>query len=105
MSYFEPSKRTSTGASFIAAQRERFRQMVMSATSIAVVGVRVRPRDVHIWEPLASATAPIMYCAGRGAADVYRRWQSDMQIRSADIVLSTHFKHAIDDMCAHVGIV
>jgi hypothetical protein len=54
MSYFEPSKRTTSGASFIEAQRARLGELARHAAPLIIVGVKVRDHDHHIWDPVAS---------------------------------------------------
>src|SRR5664280_2365479 len=53
MSYFEPQKTTNAGASFIRGQRERWTKLAAEADVLAIVGVRCRPYDMHIWAPIA----------------------------------------------------
>lgn len=54
MSYFEPSKFTTSGANFIEDQRARLKTLIAEAPSIAVIGIQVREQDAHIWNALAS---------------------------------------------------
>ena len=104
MSYFEPSKQTTAGASFIRSQRARFEAIVGAAGAIAIVGVRVRPGDAHIWAPLAKTHAPILYCAGKDAATEYQAWHDSQRAHASDVVLTEYFEPSLDAICAHVGI-
>ncbi len=104
MSYFEPQKRTTAGASFIRSQRERWRQLAGNAETIAIVGVRIRPRDAHIWKPLEATTAKIVYCGGRSAAVEYRTWADDKRSHNRDVVLNGYFADALDDIFEQLGI-
>jgi hypothetical protein len=64
MSYFEPSKRTTSGVSFIEAQRALWEELAKGTTTLIIVGVKVRDHDHHIWDPVASTVARVIYCAG-----------------------------------------
>jgi hypothetical protein len=65
MSYFEPQKSNASGANFIAKQRKRYQQLVLNSQKIAVIGLKVRSFDTHIWNPLAQTNAEIVYCSGK----------------------------------------
>ncbi len=103
MSYFEPQKRTTAGASFIESQRERWRCLARNAETIAIVGVRVRPRDTHIWAPLEATNARIVYCSGRTGATEYRTWAEERS-HNRDVVLNGYFAEALDDILGELGI-
>lgn len=104
MSYFEPQKRTTAGASFIQTQRQRWTQLADEAETIAVVGIRVRPRDDHIWNPLATSDATVVYCGGPSAARQYEAWAASERSGSADVVLDSYFADAFDEICESLGI-
>ena len=91
MSYFEPMKRTSAGHSFVMGQRERWKQVVSTAESIAVVGVRVLRHDEHIWGPLACTHGQITYCGGTSGAAEFKAWASSCRAGRPDTVLHGHF--------------
>jgi hypothetical protein len=104
MSYFEPNKKTTAGASFISAQRARFASLVGAAANVAVVGVKVRPGDIHVWGPLASTSARLFYCAGASVAGTFRDWSRSARVGKQDIAVDTYFAEAFDGICSHVGI-
>jgi hypothetical protein len=81
MSYFEPSKFTTSGANFIEAQRRRLTELIASAKSIAVVGIQVREQDSHIWSALGSTDARIYYCSGTRGAQAFKEWH--LRVRSS----------------------
>ncbi len=72
MSYFEPQKTTSAGVSFIRVQRERWANLAAEADVLAIVGVRCRPHDTHLWTPIAGSSAEVVYCAGAAAGQEFR---------------------------------
>lgn len=98
MSYFEPQKRTTAGASFIQTQRQRWAQLAVEAETIVVVGIRVRPRDNHIWRPLATSDATIVYCGGPSAVPEYEAWARSERTGSEDVVLDSYFADALDEI-------
>jgi hypothetical protein len=103
MSYFQPDKQTRAGVSFIGGQRRRFAELVGGAQAVAIIGVKVRRNDRHIWEPLQDTSAKIIYCAGGPAGDEFTSWAADAG-RSHDEVLPCYWEKAFDDLCLRVGI-
>jgi len=105
MSYFQPNKDTRSGKSFINAQRERFAELVGQASTVAIIGVKVRPDDKHIWDPLRTTGARIVYCCKEGMKDddKFRSWSAE-EGRKSDMVLPTCWKHDFDALCSAVGI-
>jgi hypothetical protein len=95
MSYFEPSKRTSSGANFIASQRQRYRDLVDFAETVVVVGIRVRPQDLHVWEPLAKTGARVVYCSGKTAGLEFTSWEQNRRLSKQNTVLGGYFKDEI----------
>ncbi len=104
MSYFEPQKRTTSGANLIADQRHRWLQMCTSATTIAVIGVHPRSHDSHIWEPLHLTKARIVYCGGPSAAAAFKTWKKTSGRTATDTVLYGYFANEFENICAEVGL-
>jgi hypothetical protein len=103
MSYFEPSKFTTSGANFIEEQRTRLRQLISDADSIAVVGIAVREQDTHIWDILAKTSAPIYYCSGSSAKPIFETWASKHRARAKDIVSGGYWRDDFDAIADHIG--
>jgi len=103
MSYFEPQKRVTSGRSFLEGQRARWKELALVAESIAVVGVKVRPHDGHIWAPLGEAQARIIYCGGPRAAEDFRTWAMT-QKRSQDVILEGYFGGEFDRISSEIGL-
>ena len=76
MSYFEPSKITTSGANFITSQRERFKNLVSVAKKIIIIGIKIRPSDEHIWNPLSESDAKLFYCSGVNEKESFEKWTS-----------------------------
>lgn len=106
MSYFELKKFTTSGANFIYSQRQRLIDLINNSKSIAVVGVQVREQDTHIWDALASTSAPIYYCSGRPGAIAYKKWQSGLpdNKRNGDFIAMNYWSNNFDAINSHVGI-
>jgi hypothetical protein len=104
MSYFVPEKLTTAGASFIKNQRERWASLTAEAPTIAVVGVRIRPHDAHIWEPLASTEGRVVYLSGRRGATEYEVWRKGHNKRAGDLVIAATFAEGFERMCSQLGL-
>ena len=103
MSYFEPKKNTSSGVSFIKQQRQRWSQIATNTENIAIIGIRVRENDSHIWDVLESTKSRIIYCGGEEAGSEFSAW-AKKHGRSGDLVLAEFFSNEFDTICAEVGI-
>ena len=90
MSYFEPTKYTTSGWNFIQDQRTRFKILVEEANKIVIIGLRVREHDKHIWNLLQTTKAKIIYCSVFSAAKEYQRWSQNYS-RDGDIILTEYF--------------
>lgn len=106
MSYIEPDKRNKSGVSFIKSQRTCFGALATSASLIAIIGLSAsaRPRDAHIWEPLARTPARIIYCGGPCGAKEYTSWASESRAGRQDLVLEGYFREEFDAICRQVGL-
>jgi len=105
MSYFEPSKRTTSGANFIESQRKRFAELVEGAEKIAIIGLRVREHDKHIWEPLSKTSAKIIYCAGNSAGDEFKKWSNKNREKKTDfLVLNSYFNEGFEEIMKFIDL-
>jgi hypothetical protein len=106
MSYFEPSKFTTSGANFIEEQRARLKTLIAEAPSIAVIGIQVREQDAHIWNALASTKAPIYYCSGERGGGTYKTWSETNRPNapSNEVISTGHWDTNFDQICVHVGM-
>ena len=104
MCYFEPGKDARAGMSFLEGQRKMWKKLAQTATTIAVVGVRPRRNDAHVWEPLASTPARIIYCGGPCAAPEYKDWAKRYRSGRKDTVLQGYFLAEFDTICKAVGL-
>jgi hypothetical protein len=106
MSYFETSKFTTSGADFIAAQRNRLSSLILGAEAIAVVGIQVREEDSHIWDALSQSDARIYYCSGKSAVKSYEEWAAKSRSPKGerDIVSPQYWSDDFDAILEHIGI-
>lgn len=104
MSYFEPQKRTSAGASFIEGQRDRFRRLVSQAETIIAVGIRVRPNDSHIWTPISQTNARVVYCGGAKSGAEYHEWAIGARPGKSDRILNGYFADEFETLCVEAGL-
>ncbi len=104
MSYFEPLKRTTTGGDFIRTQRQRFSEIIEGAEKVAVVGIQVRQRDEHIWEPLKQTNAEILYCSGKDSGEEYKKWSSLARPAKKNKVLGGYFREEFDEILSFIGL-
>jgi hypothetical protein len=104
MSYFEPSKRTTAGASFIAMQRTRWRELAAQADKIVAIGIRVRANDDHIWGPIAQSRAAVVYCSGAAAGEEFRGWASQTRSQAQNSVFAGYFADEFSSICRELGV-
>lgn len=103
MSFFEPSKSTTFGSSFVDRQRQRLNDAIHGAKTVAIVGVRVRERDTHIWQSLAQTSARLVYCGGN-EGDQFRNWVARVRPDKSFEVFDGYFAERYGDILQVVGI-
>lgn len=105
MSYFDPSKETTSGASLIKNQRNRFAELASEASIVGIIGLRVRVHDEHIWQPLAKTSANIVYCSGKSSGEEFKAWADENHPHKTDVVLPYYFSDGFEELCSRVGLV
>jgi len=104
MSYFIPSKFTTSCANFIKSQRIRFQKLISEADKIAIIGLKIRPHDQHVWDPISKSSAKVIYCSGSSGKD-YKQWaKSNRSNAKNDLVLSAHWEQSFDRICSELGL-
>lgn len=104
MSYFQPDKGTTSGRSFIINQRKRWEELALGAKVIGIVGVRVRPSEEHIWEPIKQSKAKVVYCAGKEGGEEYLKWKNQVRPHSEDKILFGYFDKSFASLCKELGL-
>jgi CBS domain-containing protein len=103
MNYFNRGKRNTSEVNFMVAQRSRFKEAVLNCSRIAIIGLKVRPRDRHIWGPLARTSASLIYCSRETAAEKFKKWAKKWR-SGTDEVFDGDFDKHFDDICNELGI-
>lgn len=88
----------------MGSKRQRFVELLEGSSHVAIIGVRVRERDAHIWGPLKKTSAQLLYCSGPTGRDEFLTWQRTFRPNATDEALSGYFDVCFDRVCAHVGI-
>lgn len=105
MSYFEPKKRCSSGMNLIKNQRERLKNLILNASNIVLIGIRVRIHDNHIWDYLSQTNARLVYCSGDSAAKEFDCWKNEFRIGRDDLALHGYFADSFGQICQNVELV
>jgi hypothetical protein len=99
MCYFEPEKSVCTGRAFIEQQRSLFEQAVREAKTVILIGIQVRMRDEHIWNPLAATNAKLVYCSPD--IDAFAKWSCAKRFGAQDVTLKGTFAERFDQVCKY----
>jgi hypothetical protein len=102
MSYFEPQKRTTSGMNFIEAQRRHYREVIMSSEKIAIIGLKVRSHDSHIWDPLAETSAELIYCDPN--VEEFLMWCREQRPHLLSHTLPGNFNSNFDNLLREMDI-
>ena len=98
MSCFDTAKITPTAKQFVQQQRARIKELIAGANLVLIIGVRIREHDKHLWEPLATTFAGLLYCAGQTGAHEFESWREESRIHTDDRVLPGYFSHHFGDI-------
>lgn len=104
MSYFIPSKHTTSGANLIETQRKRYTELVLNSNSIAIVGLMLREHDEHIWNSLKNTSARIIYMSGKSSGDKFKKWTEKYRFDNKDIILPYYFSEGFEKLCNIMGL-
>lgn len=105
MSYFDPQKSNCSGGNFIGNMRKRYQELVSKAEKIAIIGIKVRSFDTHIWEPLSKTNAELIYCSGKQGAIEFMEWAKKARSGKVDKPIESYFAESFDEICNELGIV
>lgn len=105
MSYFEPSKVAVTAPEFLENQRMLLGKAIGVAETIVIIGVKVREHDRHIWGPLQSTSATLVYCTPDSASiREFESWALATRPHSKDVKLRSSFQDAFDEICRYARL-
>jgi REP element-mobilizing transposase RayT len=85
-------------------QRERYKHLVSKADKIAIIGLRFRPHDTHIWEPIKQTAAKIIYCAGENSGKEFTSLIKENRMDNHTLVLNGYFKDHFDEISRELGL-
>ena len=103
MCYVEPRKRSLSGHQFVLSQQKRFADIIDAAGNVAIIGVRFRAHDEHIWKSLEKTRARLSYCSGTDNNEI-QKWMSNTRAGKGDIILSGYFKENYKTIAMSVGL-
>ena len=105
MSYVVPTKSTNVGKEFLKLQQEKFKLIIEEASKIGIVGLRIRPYDKHIWNPLAKTNAKIIYCSGTTSTIEYKKWASlNRKSWKEDVILNFNWVDCFNEFCSYFDL-
>lgn len=103
MSYFEPNKFTVSCANFIKKERDTFKETVLNASKIVIIGMKIHSSDKHIWEPLAETSAETLYISGQNTMKDFQEWIEEKQ-RTRDSVSPKYMDAAEAEIIKFFGL-
>lgn len=93
MAHYAPGKEVQVSESSIRMIQDVYARAVPGATSVGVIGVRPNVDDDHVWGPLASTSARVLFV---GSRDTYSEWRKDHRSDRPTKYLGSRFDAAID---------
>lgn len=95
MCLFMPGKPIQVSAGSISAVQAAWRQNVLNAERVAVVGVFPNVEDTHVWDILAEAPGELLYV---GRADAFTTWAAKHRPGRPVKLLAERFDASFDSM-------
>ncbi|GGM52678.1 hypothetical protein [Haloarcula argentinensis] len=95
MSLFRPDKHIQIGHSVIQDLQKNWANAVEEANKIAIIGVKPRKSDEHIWGQLSKTNADIYYIGGE---EPFNDWRNDNRANSQDEFISDRFHTGFADL-------
>ncbi|MBI4478568.1 MAG: hypothetical protein HY651_00945 [Acidobacteria bacterium] len=93
MSYVDPQKLSASGNSFLSQQQGVWASWVEHAERVAIVGVSVRTPDApdaHLWKPLSTARAELLYVnPSNEECTKFRAWSAGYKRKDPDPIGET----------------
>ena len=95
MCLFMPGKPIQVSAGSISAVQAAWREKVMAADRVAVVGVFPNVEDTHVWDVLANVPGELFYVGG---ADPFQQWAAKYRGDKPTKLLAERFDAAFDSL-------
>lgn len=97
MSYIESGKSTMSGVDFITEQRRLYEKEVLNSDLVCIVGVKINPRDKHIWLPLQNTSAELVYCSGKDWKE-FENWSKKFRRYNTLTIFKGYFREFSNDI-------
>ena len=104
MSYFIPSKYTTSCTNVIDNERRRFSNLISGADDIVIIGMKVRKTDKHIWDPISQTSAKITYCAGDDGKEYFEWAEQNRPNYQTDSIMDGYWEKNFSDICSVLGL-
>jgi hypothetical protein len=95
MCLFMPGKPIQVSAGSISAVQAAWREKVLTADRVAVVGVFPNVEDTHVWDTLAKVPGELVYV---GAAEPFEKWVAEYRSGRPARLLAERFDAAFDSL-------
>lgn len=95
MSLFRPDKHIQIGQDAVHGLQGEWANAVEEACKIAIVGVKPRESDEHIWGELSETSANIYYIGGE---ELFSDWRDDNRDNLQDEFISNRFHTGFSDL-------
>lgn len=95
MCLFMPGKPIQVSAGSISGVQAAWREKVMTADRVAVVGVFPNVEDTHVWDTLANIQGELIYVGG---ADPFEKWRAQYRPDKPAKLLAERFDAAFEPL-------
>lgn len=95
MALFRPDKQIQIAQNFVNALQNKWSNAVKEAEKIAIIGVKPRLRDEHIWGELAAANGEILYIGGK---EPFQDWRDSCRNDDRDTFIANRFHKGFDQL-------
>lgn len=89
LAMYAEGKAVKISPEYVERQQELWKTAARGSSRIYVAGVRVHNADVHVWNELAKARAPVTYFGRGWDKEPYERWSKDNRKHNAYFVEAT----------------
>jgi hypothetical protein len=95
MCLYMHGKPVQTGAPMISAIQQRWREVVSTASTVVIIGVRPNPHDAHLWDAIAGTDATVCFV---GDGPSISPWVRKHRGKRSTVMLGSRFKAAFPDV-------
>lgn len=95
MALYARGKSVSIVPTIITNAQKKWKDQVIGASLVAVIGANPNPDDDHIWGPLARTNADLVYV---GNITAFENWQREFRADRKSVVIGTRWGNAFGDL-------